>query len=483
MSPIQARSLVALFLVLAAGTCGHAYGQAGGLTLEPYVKPKRTTRPPDLTREFVQKAPAFLLEYGGKRVSPTMPGFIYHGERVEGDRLLLENRHRGVRGWVPLSAVVPVSEAEAYFSQEIRREPTDSFVFLMRGLARFERDDVSSALADLNEALRLDPKNVAALITRAYLGRVTQKPANALADANQAVALDPRNCYVLEQRAMIFSSLKKDDEALRDLERAIELGSRWVMTYIGRGVIYLKRAELQRAQVEMQRALQIDPNCVQAFVYLAAIHLKRSDPDRALAAANKAVAIDPEYGEAYNARAVINRSIGHINQALRDLDQAIQIDPSDAIAILNRAFFKVELGDYKSALADAEAAIRLDPSNAESHHGRAWILATCPDARIRNCQQAVASATRACELVNFKNPRYLSTLAIAYSERGDFADAVKWQGRAIDMLAANDPDRREYGKLLKRYQSGKPYRRLGLLESLRLKSPAVAAQSGSRNLE
>jgi len=412
-----------------------------------------------------------------------MPGFIYHGERIEGDRLLLVNRHRGVRGWVAVSAVVPVTEAEAYFSQEILRHPTDSFAFLMRGLARFEKADCEHALADLNEALRIDPRNVAALITRAFLGRITQKPDQALADANQAVALEPRNCYVLEQRAMIYSSLKKDDEALRDLERAIELGSRWVMTYVARGMIYVKRGELQRAQVEMQHALQIDPNCVQAFVYLAAIHLKLSDADRALAAANKAIEIDPEYGEAYCARAVINRSIGHVKQALVDLDQSIRIDPADANPVLNRGLFKAELGDYQSALADVDTAIRLDPNQAESHHGRAWILGTCPDARIRNGDQAMASATRACEQANYKNPRFLSTLAIAYSETRDFASAVKWQESALALLAANDPERRDYNKLLNRYKAGKPYHRVGLLESLGLKSPTVAAKSGARNLD
>ncbi len=483
MSPIRLRWLIALFLVLIVAASARPSDQTGGVAFEPYVRPKRATRPRDLTKEFVQREPGFSLEYGGKRVSPTMPGFLYHGERIEGDRLLLENRHRGIRGWVPVSAVVPVAEAEAFFSHEILRYPRDSFAFLMRALVRLEKDDQEHALADLNEALRREPKNVTALITRAFLLRIGQQPAQALAEADKAVAFDPRNCYALEQRAMIYSSLKKDDEALRDFERAIELGSRWVMTYVGRGTVYLKRGELQRAQVEMQQALQIDPNCVQAFIYLAAIHLKLSDPDRALAAANKAIQIDPEYGEAYNARAVINRSIGHIKQALKDLDQAIQIDPADANAVLNRAFFKVELGDYRSALADVETAIRLDPNNAESHHGRAWILATCPDGRIRNGEQAVASAARACELTNFKNPRFVSTLAIAYSETGDFAAAVKWQESAIALLAANDPERREYGKLLNRYKTGKPYHRLGLLESLGRRSATVAAkaESGSQD--
>jgi tetratricopeptide (TPR) repeat protein len=479
---IPARSLAAVFLAICwcAGAAGS--DRDGAATAAPYVTIKRATGVRDLTREFVQRTPNFSLEFGGKRMLPVMPGLIYHGERLDGDRVLLEQRQRSIRGWAPVNAVVPVTEAEAYFSEDIHRYPRDSFAYLMRGVIRLEKGDCEGALADLNDALRREPKNVAALMTRAIVQIIKNRPDQGLADANKAVALDPRNCYALEQRAMIYSSLRKMDDALRDFDRALELGSRWVMNYVGRGMIYVMKGELDRAQLEMERALQIDPSCVQAFVYLAAIHLKRSDPDKALAAVNRAIQIDPEYGEAYSARAVINQSIGHINQAVRDLDQAVHIDSTDPNPVLNRAFLKVDLGDYKSALADADMALRLDPKSAESHHGRAWILATCPDARIRNGEQAIASAARACELAGFKNARFLSTLAIAYSETGDFASAVKWQESAIALLAANDPERREYGKLLDRYRAGKPYHRLGLLESLGLKSPAVAAKAGAGNV-
>ena len=477
------RLFFAFFLTLASGFAADASDKDREIKIEPYVTSRKVTRPRDLTKEFMQRAPDFALEDGGRRVTPTMTGFIYHGQRLEGNQLLLEQRRRGIRGWAPVSAVVPLTEAEGFFSQEILRDPNRSFAFLMRGLARFEKDDREHALADLDEALRLEPKNIAALTTRAFLGLVMRAPDQAIADANRAVAIDPRNCYVLEQRAMIQSSLNNDDEALRDFDRAIELGSRWVMTYVGRGMIYLKRRELQKAQVEIQHALQIDPSCVQAYVHLAVIHLMLSDPNRALVAANKAIELDPESDGPYAAKAVIDQSIGNLSQALKDLDQAIRNDPADATHVLNRASVKFDNGDYEPALGDADMAIRLEPTNAEAHHIRAQILAACPAAKYRNGQQAVTSATRACELANFKNSRYLATLAMACSETSDFAAAVKWQERAIDILAADDPNRREYDKLLKRYQAGKPYHRLGLLEALGLKAPAVAAKSASRNVD
>ena len=81
----------------------------------------------------------------------------------------------------------------------------------------------------------------------------------------------------------------------------------------------------------------------------------------------------------------------------------------------------------------------------------------------------MASATKACELTEWKRPRYLSTLAAAYSETGDFSNAVKCQEMAIAFMAVKDPERAQYAHLLERYRIKKPYRSLTILEELGLK--------------
>ena len=49
------------------------------------------------------------------------------------------------------------------------------------------------------------------------------------------------------------------------------------------------------------------------------------------------------------------------------------------------------------------------------------MLATSPDAKLRNGRRAIELATRACELTKYKAAYILSTLAAAYAETGDFA--------------------------------------------------------------
>ena len=41
---------------------------------------------------------------------------------------------------------------------------------------------------------------------------------------------------------------------------------------------------------------------------------------------------------------------------------------------------------------DYDEAIRLDPGNADAFNGRAWLAATCPDAKYRDGAKAVSLA-------------------------------------------------------------------------------------------
>ena len=50
-------------------------------------------------------------------------------------------------------------------------------------------------------------------------------------------------------------------------------------------------------------------------------------------------------------------------------------------------------GEYDKALADYAEAMRRDPGYAGSYNQRAWIWATCPEARFRDGKKAVESAT------------------------------------------------------------------------------------------
>ena len=116
--------------------------------------------------------------------------------------------------------------------------------------------------------------------------------------------------------------------------------------------------------------------------------------------------------------------------------------------------------EYLKAIADYDEAIRLDPKFALAFTNRAWLLATCPDANLRDGKKAVETAIRACELSEWKAPYAISTLAASYAEAGDFDRAVMFQGK-VNSLYSDPEDRRKGEERLKLYREKKPYRQTG----------------------
>lgn len=113
------------------------------------------------------------------------------------------------------------------------------------------------------------------------------------------------------------------------------------------------------------------------------------------------------------------------------------------------------LKQHERAIADYNEAIRLDPSHANAFNNRAWIWATCSDAKFRDGRKAVGSVTIVLR-ADPKNAAYMDTLAAAYAECGDFAEAVRWQEKALA-----DPQLKDNAELrhrLELYRDKKPYR-------------------------
>ena len=87
----------------------------------------------------------------------------------------------------------------------------------------------------------------------------------------------------------------------------------------------------------------------------------------------------------------------------------------------------------------------------------AWPLATCPHAPLRDGAAAVSFAEQAVAATNRKDANYLSTLAAAYAEAGQFAKAVSVQNEAITLLPDGKP-KEDYESRLKLYESNSPFR-------------------------
>ncbi len=139
---------------------------------------------------------------------------------------------------------------------------------------------------------------------------------------------------------------------------------------------------------------------------------------------------------------------------------ALRIEPDDNEALYNRAIAWRRKGDYDRAIEDLTTALRIKPDDAEAINTLAWLLATVPDARLRDGRRAVRLAEKAVSLQDDAQNR--DTLAAAYAESNRLRDAVDAQERALAMArdegwsteAIVDAESR-----LRLYRQGRAYRK------------------------
>jgi TPR repeat protein len=80
-------------------------------------------------------------------------------------------------------------------------------------------------------------------------------------------------------------------------------------------------------------------------------------------------------------------------------------------------------------------------NSVAGHNSLAWLLATCSDARLRDGPRALVHAQLAVDAQ--PSAGHLDTLAAAYAETGQFAQAVSTQRQALAALATSDAGLRD----------------------------------------
>ncbi len=128
---------------------------------------------------------------------------------------------------------------------------------------------------------------------------------------------------------------------------------------------------------------------------------------------------------------------GRLEEARSHLEVAIRLDPKSAEARQNLGEILHRRGRVAEAITQYEAALKLRPDWEQVLNNVAWLRATDPSPDVRNGVEAVSFAQRACALSNHTNLWFLHTLAAAYAENGNFAQAVATADQARQLAAAS----------------------------------------------
>lgn len=226
--------------------------------------------------------------------------------------------------------------------------------------------------------------------------------------------------------------------------------------YYNRGVARLGKKDYDNAISDFEMAISLDPRDADAYWNRGRAWFAKKEYDKAIRDYDEAVRLKPKDMMAYFLRGAAWFSKKDYDRAIKDLDQAIRLDPKDRSAFATRALARRLKKDHDKAAEDYAEAIRLAPTDPNAYSGLAWMLATCPEEKVRNGKLAIHLATKACELASWNSSWLLATLAAAYAEVGQFDEAERWQRKALE-----DPDYRaneEFHQRLELYKQKRPYR-------------------------
>jgi protein O-mannosyl-transferase len=146
--------------------------------------------------------------------------------------------------------------------------------------------------------------------------------------------------------------------------------------------------------------------------------------------------------------------------AERHLTETVRLKPYDATARYSLGVALASQQKIQEAIQQYNEAIKLQPDFPEVLNNLAWILAADPNPQVRNGQEAVALAERACQLTGYQRPLFIGTLAAAYAEAGRFRTAVAMAEKAQSLARlAHETDVAERNRtLLNLYRAGQPAR-------------------------
>ncbi len=334
-------------------------------------------------------------------------------------------------------------------------QPNNSDLWLQRGTAYVQLDDLENGLDDLSKSIELK-ETADALTNRAIAWIKKEEFDKAIQDFKRSATLNPDLPLTYYNLARLHYDLGQYKESVVALTEYVRLMPEDPDGYAQRGLARYLSGDSENAIADLDFAIERMPKNAMLYIYRGSAFNSTKEFDRAIDDFTHAIGLDPKSAMAHTFRGVAWKQKGDLRQASFDFNKAVELDPKSNVVYINRGSYYYSLGNYEKAKLDYETALRIIPGQAPVLNELAEILSTAPVDSVRNGLDAVKLARSACELTEWKNAEYLGTLASAYAEIGDFQNAVLWQNRCIEMgSVAAEKDARE--KLLL-FRGNKPFR-------------------------
>jgi tetratricopeptide (TPR) repeat protein len=280
--------------------------------------------------------------------------------------------------------------AEQDFSLAIGKNPVHTMSFHYRAIARSRLGNYDDALKDFHEAIELRPDRPGPYYSRGVTYLLSQQFEAAIRDFNEFLKFEPKVADAHINKGTAYLYLKDTVSALESYNRAIETYSLGPDGYIRRGALYLSRRQFDDALADFNTAIGLDSLTPIPWFNRAIVYANTQRPLEAISDLDRVIGLDSTLSISYFNRALLRSQIGDYNRALEDYDRVATLNPNNVLVFYNRAGLNAELGRYDDAIRDYTEAIDLYPDFANAYLNRSGIRYYQGDVRGAQTDRSIA---------------------------------------------------------------------------------------------
>lgn len=372
-----------------------------------------------------------------------------------------------------------LERAGAQYAQVLTLRPNDLAAVL--GLARIELEQgrTEEAAKHFQRALKLDPASAAAMAGLGEIAAAGRDYGKAVEHYEEALRRQPQASSLHYRLAMAYRQLGQVDQArlhlgkqgdgavtypdplLEELvrmktgrwqqreqanrlletgqhEEAVRLFRQMVahdptdaLALVDLGTALAQMGRVEEAVQQFEAALPHTASTSRIHLNLSMGLIQMGREEQALEHCRKSVETDPNFTEAHFQLANLLMRRGRVDEAVPHYGRVVELDPGNAFAHFMGAMALVRTQRWREARLRLQAGLTALPEDTDLMHALARLLAACPDAAIRNGQQALRLLQKVFEQVKTPDFEQVETLAMVYAELGHFDRAVQMQRMMI----------------------------------------------------
>jgi tetratricopeptide (TPR) repeat protein len=282
----------------------------------------------------------------------------------------------------------------------------------------------------------------------------------AILEYEAALRLSPDYAEAHYNLANSLAAVGRRTEAKEHYHRAIALQPHYAEAHLNLALDLMADGQNEEALVQAQHAVAAKPDLFPAQAGLGDALRSVQRFDEAVARYRTALELQPDHARTWHRLGQLLAAQNRPAEATQAFTEAVRLVATNADFQLALAMALDREGNAAAAVPHYRETLRLAPDALEALNNLAWILASNPSDALRDGQEAVRLAERACELAQRREALLLGTLAAAYAEAGRFADAVKAaeQARQLALDGGDAGLAAKNAELLELYRAGKAFR-------------------------